>query len=64
MGADFDSIIDFIVEHIDIWLITSTKFNKQNAKLVVKVQEETREIEKEIFTKNMKMEVIIALNIK
>lgn len=49
MAVEFDNIIDFIAEHIDTWLSTFAKVNKQNTQLIINVQEETREIEKEIY---------------
>lgn len=41
-------------------IITFYKVNKHNVKSVIEIHEETREIEQEIFTKNMKMEVAVA----
>ena len=54
MAENFDNIIDFNIEHINTWLITFSNVNKQNVKSVFDVQEETRELEKEILTKNLK----------
>lgn len=62
MATNIDSIIYFTKEHIDTFLITSANINKENARSVFEVQEETREIAKNIFTENMKMEVTVTPN--
>jgi len=39
--------------------ISFCKVNKKNARSIFNVEEETREIENDIFTKNVKIEVIV-----
>lgn len=46
MAVDFDSFTNFTAKHIDTWLITFSNFNKKNSQSVVKVHEETMEMEK------------------
>jgi len=58
MVMNFDSIANFTVEHIKTWIINFSKVNKQNFDSISQVQEEIKQIEKKIFTKNMKMEII------
>jgi len=57
---EFDDIVDFNAQEVREWLITFVNVNEYNYFLAAELQREAREIEKEIFSQHVKLEIIVA----